>query len=210
MCNCLFFVVWAGHMYICLAIIGMQAMAFRELVGVRYAKYKDEAVVEIPLFRTLQWLWSLVAVYFVNGDSLLKFAKQHATQNPSMFAVAEIMQWNNYVAFILYACVFVLSICTLRPSAVKYQVGQLTWTIAVLVLIVGQMKFISNNVFNGIFWFFFPAWCVINNDVWAYNCGSAFGKKIHQCTVHAPFPEQNLGRLHWSILLHHGDWIFLS
>jgi len=40
------------------------------------------------------------------------------------------------------------------------------------------MKFITNNVFNGIFWFFFPAWCVINNDVWAYNCGSVFGKKF--------------------------------
>jgi phosphatidate cytidylyltransferase len=183
MCNCLFFLVWAGHLYLSIAIIVLQGMAFRELVDVRYAKYKDQSVVEIPLFRTLQWLWFLVAVYFTNGDSLLKFAKGNATQNNSMLAVAEIMRWNNYVAFILYACVFVLSICTLRPSAVKYQIGQLTWTIAVLVLIVGQMKFIATNIFNGIFWFFFPAWCVINNDVWAYNCGSVFGRKF----IKAPF-----------------------
>ena len=57
----------------------------------------NNTAVEMPLFRTLQWLWFLVAVYFTNGDSLLKFAKQNATQNSSMMALAEIMWWNNYV-----------------------------------------------------------------------------------------------------------------
>lgn len=48
------------------------------------------------------------------------------------------------------------------------QVGQLTWTIVTICMIVAQVKFIAHNIFNGIFWFFFPASLVICNDISAY------------------------------------------
>jgi len=36
-------------------------------------------------------------------------------------------------------------------------VGQLSWTIVTLCIVVGQMKFVAHNIFEGLFWFFFPA-----------------------------------------------------
>ena len=48
------------------------------------------------------------------------------------------------------------------------QVGQLTWTIVTICMIVAQVKFVAHNIFNGIFWFFFPASLVICNDITAY------------------------------------------
>lgn len=48
------------------------------------------------------------------------------------------------------------------------QVGQLTWTIVTICMIVAQVKMIAHNIFNGIFWFFFPASLVICNDISAY------------------------------------------
>lgn len=58
------------------------------------------------------------------------------------------------------------------------QVGQLAWTVVILCLIVGQLKVVGPNIFNGIFWFFFPAACIIVNDIMAYFCGISFGKKF--------------------------------
>ena len=38
------------------------------------------------------------------------------------------------------------------------------------------MKFVAHNIFDGLFWFFFPAWLVINNDCWAYAWGAGQDK----------------------------------
>lgn len=37
-----------------------------------------------------------------------------------------------------------------------------------ICMIVAQVKFVAHNIFNGIFWFFFPASLVICNDITAY------------------------------------------
>jgi len=63
------------------------------------------------------------------------------------------------------------------------QVGQLAWTVVILLLIVGQLKFAARNVVNGLFWFFFPASAIIVNDIMAYFCGISFGRKF----IKAPF-----------------------
>ncbi|KAH8060280.1 phosphatidate cytidylyltransferase [Aureococcus anophagefferens] len=41
-------------------------------------------------------------------------------------------------------------------TAGDYHVGQLSWTIVTLCIVVGQMKFVAHNIFDGLFWFFFP------------------------------------------------------
>jgi len=71
-----------------------------------------------------------------------------------------------------------ISIGTLQEDSVKYQVGQLSWTIVTLMIVVGQMKFIAQNIFEGLFWFFFPVWLVINNDCWAYLWGMLLGRRF--------------------------------
>jgi phosphatidate cytidylyltransferase len=43
----------------------------------------------------------------------------------------------------------------------------LCWTTLVLCLIVGQLKYVMHNIFNGLFWFVLPTCLVICNDIMA-------------------------------------------
>jgi phosphatidate cytidylyltransferase len=67
-------------------------------------------------------------------------------------------------------------VATLRPGSYKFQFTNFGWTHIALFLIVVQAHFIMNNVFEGMFWFFFPAALVITNDIFAYICGITFGR----------------------------------
>lgn len=52
----------AGHVYCLLVSVSVQFECFRELVNLRYVEAKERAM---PLFRTLQWMWFLIAITFV-------------------------------------------------------------------------------------------------------------------------------------------------
>ena len=52
----------AGHFYCILVAVLTQFELFRELVNVRYVEAKERSM---PLFRTLQWSWFLLAMVFV-------------------------------------------------------------------------------------------------------------------------------------------------
>ena len=60
----------------------------------------------------------------------------------------------------------------------RYQVGQLTWTVSTLLVVLGQMHWIGHNITNGIFWFFLPCALVITNDIMAYFSGVLLGRRI--------------------------------
>lgn len=45
-----------------------------------------------------------------------------------------------------------------------------------LILINVQAHFVLNNIFEGLIWFFLPAALVIVNDIFAYVCGTLFGR----------------------------------
>ncbi|KAK7240534.1 phosphatidate cytidylyltransferase [Aureococcus anophagefferens] len=168
------FAVWAGHFYVCLLIMLLQTMAFREIVSVRYSEYKSvDGAGRLPLFRTLQWGWYYVALVFVYGDFIKEFAYSHERGQDVLLHYA---RHHEALAFAGYCLVFMLSVWTLTADNVKYQVGQLSWTIVTLCIVVGQMKFVAHNIFDGLFWFFFPAWLVINNDCWAYAWGAGQDK----------------------------------
>jgi phosphatidate cytidylyltransferase len=57
------------------------------------------------------------------------------------------------------------------------------WTVATILLVVGQCKFLATCVLSGMFWFFFPMATVVMNDVSAYFCGISMGRKL----IKAPF-----------------------
>ena len=40
------------------------------------------------------------------------------------------------------------------------------------------MKFVAHNIFEGLFWFFFPVWLVVHNDCWAYAWGALLGRRF--------------------------------
>ncbi|CAM9479852.1 unnamed protein product [Discosporangium mesarthrocarpum] len=163
--------VWAGHLYLSALVVAMQAMVFKEMVSVRYSAAKER---EMPLFRTLQWSWFAVAIFYTYGDFLHEFVLEHR----ALLWLSRITMYHAWISFLFYCCVFVVSVLTLKKGLYKYQVGQLTWTIVTICMIVAQLKFVAHSIFNGIFWFFFPASLVICNDCSAYLCGMTAGRRL--------------------------------
>ena len=167
-------IVWAGHMYVWILVMLLQGLAFREVVNVRYREYKMQMDVQMPLFRTTQWLWYGLAMMFVYGDFVKIFSQTHE----SAAWLVPYTRHHSIATFAVYCVIFMISVGTLQKDSVKYQVGQLSWTIVTLCIVVGQMKFVANNIFDGLYWFVFPVWLVINNDCWAYFWGVLLGRRI--------------------------------
>eukprot|EP00536_Pseudo-nitzschia_multiseries_P003133 jgi/Psemu1/252375/estExt_Genewise1Plus.C_440105 len=166
--------IFLGHLYVCGIVALAEFLLFRELVKVRYNTYFEQVQNTVPLFRTTQWAWFSVAIFYTYGD----FASEVIQSNPDLHYLVPYAQYLNTVAFGLYAGVFVLTIATMQVGHIKFQLNQLCWTIVVLCLTVGQLKYIMHNIFNGLFWFTFPFLLVVCNDIMAYFCGISMGRKF--------------------------------
>lgn len=83
----------------------------------------------------------------------------------------------------MYWTLFILSVLSLKPGLIRFQLSQHMWSIATICIVVFQCKNFPDNTLNGLFWFFFPMACVIMNDVSAYFAGISFGRKF----ISAPF-----------------------
>jgi len=173
-CGC----VYSGHLYVCLIVALSEFLLFRELVKVRYNIYYTTIHDTIPLFRTTQWMWFFIAIFYTYSDFVNEVIIQNNAQLHYLGAYAQYI--TTYCAFGLYSGTFVLTIATLQTGLVKFQLNQLCWTVLVLCLTVGQMKYIMHNIFNGLFWFTFPFALVCVNDVMAYVCGITCGRKFIQ------------------------------
>jgi len=171
--------IYLGHLYVCGIVALAEFLLFRELVKVRYNAYFTEVQDTIPLFRTTQWAWFSVAIFYTYGD----FVSEVVESNSDLHYLVPYVQYSKTVAFLLYSATFVLTIATMQVGHIKFQLNQLCWTIVVLCLTLGQMKYIMHNIFNGLFWFTFPFLMVCCNDIMAYFCGISCGRKF----IHKPF-----------------------
>ena len=80
----------------------------------------------------------------------------------------------------------------------------LNWTIThvqVIMLTVGQLKYIMHNIFNGLIWFVLPSCLVFANDIMAYVSGMAWGRKFIQRPFIAFSPNKT-----WEGFI--GGWFF--
>ena len=171
--------VYLGHLYVCLIVALGQMLLFRELVKVRYHAHFHTIENTIPLFRTTQWMWFSVAIFYTYGD----FIAEIIQNNQQLHYLIPYVQYSTSIAFILYSGTFVLTIATMQTGHIKFQLNQLCWTIVVLCLTVGQMKYIMHNIFNGLYWFTLPFLLVVTNDIMAYASGVTCGRKF----IHRPF-----------------------
>jgi Cytidylyltransferase family len=119
--------VSAGHIYICLLVAVIESLLFRELVRVRYNAYFSRIENTIPLFRTTQWMWFAVAIFYTYGD----FVSDVVQSNQSLHYLLKYTQYWPSVSFFLYSSTFVLSIVTLQRDHIRFQINQLCWTILV-------------------------------------------------------------------------------
>ena len=168
--------VLMGHLYVCGVVALAEVMLFRELVKVRYNAYFAQVQDTVPLFRTTQWAWFSVAIFYTYGD----FISEVVQSNKDLHYLVPYAEYSKTIAFTLYSAVFVMTIATMKAGHIKFQLNQLCWTVLVLCWTLGQMKYIMHNVFNGLIWFTLPFLLVCCNDVMAYFCGRAFGKKFIQ------------------------------
>lgn len=100
--------------------------------------------------------------------------------NTSLHGFIDYAQLAPALSFTLYTATFVVTIATFQPGHIRFQLNQLCWTIVVLCLTVGQLKYIMHNVYNGLIWFTLPVLLVITNDVMAYFSGITCGRKFVQ------------------------------
>uniref|UniRef100_A0A7S3KYI8 Phosphatidate cytidylyltransferase n=1 Tax=Amphora coffeiformis TaxID=265554 RepID=A0A7S3KYI8_9STRA len=168
--------VYAGHVWVCLLVMLIQMMLFRELVSVRYSVFFHTIEDQIPLFRTTQWMWFAVAISYAYGDFLYDLMQS----NDKLHRYMEFAQYLSTASFGLYATTFCITIATLQRGYIRFQINQLCWTVVVLCLTVGQLKYVMHNIFNGLFWYVFPCCLVFTNDIMAYVCGMTWGRKFIQ------------------------------
>jgi hypothetical protein len=126
--------VMAGHIYICLKVALIETLLFRELVRVRYNTYFARIHGTIPLFRTTQWLWFAVAIFYTYGD----FVSDVVQSNQTLHYLLKYTQYWPSVSFFLYSSTFVMSIITLQRDHIRFQMNQLCWTI-----LVCSMKYVG-------------------------------------------------------------------
>jgi phosphatidate cytidylyltransferase len=168
--------VYAGHVWVCLLVMLIQMMLFRELVSVRYSAFFHTIEDQVPLFRTTQWMWFAVAISYSYGDFLYDLLQS----NSKLHAYMDFAHYLSHASFTLYATTFCITIATLQRGYIKFQINQLCWTVVVLCLTVGQLKYLMHNIFNGMFWYVFPCCLVFTNDIMAYVCGMIWGRKFIQ------------------------------
>lgn len=93
---------------------------FKEMVSVRYSAAKER---EVPLFRTLQWSWFVVAIFYTYGDFLHEFVLHHR----ALLWISHVTMYSAWLSFVLYCCVFVVSVLTLKKGLYRYQVRKQGW-----------------------------------------------------------------------------------
>lgn len=168
-------ILLAGHAYVCALVFVLEVLLFRELVSVRYAAFFDRIDSTIPLFRTTQWMWFFVAIFYTYSEFAVETMIRGSTE---MHYLVDYARWAPMLSFGLYTGTFVLTIATMQTGHIKFQLNQLCWTIVVLCLTVGQLKYIMHNIYNGLIWFTLPILLVITNDVMAYFSGMTCGRKF--------------------------------
>mmetsp|Transcript_17420 Transcript_17420/g.36233 ORF Transcript_17420/g.36233 Transcript_17420/m.36233 type:complete len:559 (+) Transcript_17420:70-1746(+) len=168
-------ILLSGHVYVCALVALLQVLLFRELVTVRYHAFFDRIEQTIPLFRTTQWMWFFVAIFYAYSEFVVEVIIKSNTKLHYLLGYA---QWAPMLSFSLYTGTFVLTIATMQTGHIKFQLNQLCWTVLVLCLTVGQLKYIMHNIYNGLIWFTLPILLVITNDVMAYFSGITMGRKF--------------------------------
>lgn len=179
-----FLMVWLGHPYMVFLVCALQVGLFRELVNVKYDAAKEK---ELPLFRTQQWCLFGLAMYYVWCKAFVRLGLVQDLPTTLPPALGQLfvlsVRYQSFIIFSVYVAIFVTFVLTLQQGCYRYQISNFGWTIAVLMLIVAQLRGTATLIFDGLFWFMLPCGLVVANDCFAYFCGMAMGKKL----IKAPF-----------------------
>jgi len=171
-------IIHLGHAYVCLMVFMFQCMIFGELVGVRK---KLAAEKKLPLFRSIQWAWFLVAAFFTWSDGAYAFLREHPMRFRRAWASGLqriILEKSTMISFCLYSALVMVSVLSLRKGLYRYQFTQYSWTLMTCCIVVFQMRAAFQMIYAGLFWFVLPCSLVICNDIMAYFNGVTLGGRL--------------------------------
>jgi len=157
----------SNHYVISLFVVLLQLGVFREIISIRYHEAKER---KLRWYRLIQWHLLFSSFFWVYGPKVLP----HLTFLPFN---AFVTRYHLAIAFFFYVIGFIAVILQLRGKVIKYQLGQLAWTLMTLLLLL-QSSFAITNLLKGIIWLILPSSLIIINDIMAYFCGLAAGRKI--------------------------------
>jgi len=176
----LFFILYAGHGAIACTIAGCVFEIFRELVNVGMQEGNVDR--EIPLYRSLQWLWFAVAACATYSADNLKapmFVGLKLSEASRLGALLQfIVPYRAYVVMLMYSTAFMLTVLSFKEGYYSTQLHILAFTSLALSLFMVQLKALIFNLYTGLFWFAVPLLLVICNDTAAYFAGKACARRF--------------------------------
>lgn len=158
-----------GHAYCAILVVFLLIFCFKELKALKRKKEFDR---HIPLFNVLNWYFFVCTLIFILPlyfPNITKFG----LEDPTLIWLFDYHKFISFCTFIAGILLFTLS---LESATYKYQFKMLGWTLVVLLVVVSQSSSLVYNIYKGLYWFIFPALCVVANDIFAYIFGFFFGK----------------------------------
>lgn len=122
------------HAHMPAQVLLIQCAIFRELVNVRYRRRLED----IPYFRTSQWGWFYAAILMTYGQRLQSPARLKLIHSPMVRAC---LPYVDGVAVLIYSALLVGTVLTLQKGKYRYQIGQLAWTVSIVVVAVVQVAY---------------------------------------------------------------------
>ncbi len=157
-------IIHLGQPATILLVIIIQFMMYREIVHLAYTHLLTESDrVHIPLFRTQNWFWFFVTVFFTYGRVLRGFLGIE-------------IPYHMFLSFTFLVVGFVGFVISLRQGMYRRQFGMFAWVLLAIVFVVLQSTVLMYNMVQGLFWFVLPAILIISNDSWAYVWGMLVGR----------------------------------
>lgn len=126
-------------------IFFFQFFAFREMVNLRYQAGMGK---DVPLFRTIQYAWYTCAIYFTYAEAFESFVTSNATMQRYPFFKSLVTN-HEYISFVLYVGLFVITTLSLKKGYYRYQMGQLAWTLVAIAMVVMQFQSALFNTLSG-------------------------------------------------------------
>lgn len=168
------FIIYMGHLYIWAMVLVIQIYMAKELFNLLRRVNEDKS---LPGFRLLNWHFFFTAVLFAYGRFLSRQLVNTVTSDKLLYQlVSGLIKYQMFICYFLYLAGFVWFILTLKKKTYKYQFSQYAWTHMILFIVFAQSSFTVGNIFEGIFWFLFPALLIVINDIAAYFTGFFFGR----------------------------------
>ncbi|OEH76575.1 phosphatidate cytidylyltransferase [Cyclospora cayetanensis] len=157
----------AGHSYCMVLVLSLIVAIYKEIIQAKERREEER----LPDFHLLKWYWLLLTIVAIGlpwGLPRLRGVDPRTAE--------VVLSYHSLGVYVAWFVGFIWFILSLRKSYLRYQFSQLGVMLVVLLFVVSQSLIQIANIYSGLIWFFLPTSLVIVNDIFAYLCGTAFGR----------------------------------